>query len=53
MALTAAAAVVDLKLAPSRLTPGFERRSPRSLTCVYGGFAAGLALGGALWRQRR
>lgn len=46
-AVTALAAVVDLKLVPPRLTPGFERRlSSRSLLLVYGGFAAGLALAG-------
>jgi len=45
--VTAVAAVVDLKLVPQRLTPGFERRlSARSLIVVYGGFALGLAVAG-------
>lgn len=52
-ALTAAAAVIDLKVVPERLTPGFERRLNRdSLLLVYVGFAAGLALGG-IWALRR
>jgi hypothetical protein len=49
---TAVAAVVDLKLTPQRLTPGFERRLSRpSLAGVYVAFAAGLALA-ALARRR-
>ena len=53
-ALTAVAAVVDLKLVPQRLTPGFERRlSKRNLAWVYVGFAAGLALGGVLASRQR
>lgn len=54
--VTALAAVVDLKLVPERLTPGFERRlSRRSLAWVYVAFGAGLAIGGALTaaRERR
>jgi hypothetical protein len=52
-AITAVAAWVDLKLVPERLTPGFERRlSARSLSCVYLGFAAGLALGALLVRAQ-
>ena len=48
-AIAALAAVVDLKVVPQRLTPGFEHRlSKTSLVLVYGGFAAGLALGGLL-----
>jgi hypothetical protein len=44
---TAAAAVVDLKLVPDRLTPGFEKRlSDVSLAIVYAGMGIGLALGG-------
>jgi hypothetical protein len=44
-AVTATAAVVDLKLVPQRLTPGFERRlSTGGLVCVYAAFALGLAL---------
>lgn len=43
---TAVAALVDLKLVPGRLTPGFERPlSQRSLWWVYASFAAGLAAG--------
>jgi len=48
LAVSALAAVVDLKVVPERLTPGFERRlSGPSLSLVYLGFAAGLALGAA------
>jgi hypothetical protein len=48
-AVTAVAAVVDLKLVPPRLTPGFEHRlSRRSLAGVYLAFAAGLAIAGCL-----
>lgn len=51
---TAVAALVDLKLVPQRLTPGFERRlSTRSVFMTYGAFAVGLALGGWLLRGRR
>ena len=51
-ATTAVAAVVDLKLTPQRLTPGFERRlSSPSLAGVYVAFAAGLAL--AVLARRR
>ena len=46
-AVTALAAVVDLKLVPERLTPGFQHRlSGRSLFLVYAGFGLGLALTG-------
>jgi hypothetical protein len=52
-AITTLAAVVDLKLVPERLTPGFERRlSKESLLWVYVAFGVGLALGGVLMRQR-
>ena len=45
--VAALAAVVDLKLVPERLTPGFQHRmSDKSLLMVYGSFALGLALGG-------
>jgi hypothetical protein len=48
-ALTAAAALVDMKLVPHRLSPGFQHRLSRgSLVLVYAGFAAGLAAGGWL-----
>jgi hypothetical protein len=53
-AVTAVAAVVDLKLVPERLTPGFERRlRPRSVALVYAGFALGLALADVLLSERR
>jgi hypothetical protein len=52
-AVTAVAALVDLKLVPPRLTPGFEHRlSKRSLWWVYGTFAVGLAIGGVLTARR-
>lgn len=45
-AMTGAAAVVDFKLVPERLTPGFEHHlSRKSLVMIYGAFALGLALG--------
>jgi hypothetical protein len=41
--------VVDYRLTPRRLMPGYERRLARKpLYAVYAAFAAGLALGGAL-----
>jgi len=47
------AALVDLRLVPERLTPGFERRlSRRSLAWTYVGFGAGLALAGLLAQRR-
>jgi hypothetical protein len=43
--VTAAAAFVDLRAVPSRLTPGFEHHLSRgSLTLVYLSFGAGLLL---------
>lgn len=52
-ALTAVAWLVDTRLVPSRLTPGFERRSSAAgMLFIYGSFAAGLAAG-ALWMQRK
>lgn len=48
-AIAALAAVVDFKLVPKRLTPGFEHRLGRKgLVWVYASLAAGLALGGWL-----
>ena len=48
-AVTGIAALVDLKVVPPRLTPGFERRlSRKGLTWVYVALAAGLAVGGLL-----
>lgn len=53
-AVSAVAAVVDLKCVPDRLTPGFEKRvSGRSLVMVYAAFAAGLALAGVAALPRR
>lgn len=52
LALSAAAAWVDLVLVPPALSPGFERQLQRKSLClVYLGFAAGLALG-ELWPAR-
>jgi hypothetical protein len=52
-ALTTAAWLVDTRLVPSRLTPGFERRSSRTgLAVTYGAFAAGLAMGALAARRR-
>ncbi|HEY9029163.1 MAG TPA: hypothetical protein VIO33_05765 [Burkholderiaceae bacterium] len=52
-AVGAAAALVDLKLVPERLTPGFERRlSSGSLAWVYVAFAVGLAVGGVIAARR-
>ena len=51
---TAVAAVVDLKLVPNRLTPGFEKRlTNRALTITYGSLAAGLVIGGLVALRRR
>lgn len=51
---TAGAAVVDLRIVPDRLTPGFERRLSRAgLGLVYATFALGLALGGHAAARRR
>lgn len=46
-AISALAAVVDLKLTPRRFTPGFEHRlSRRGMGLFYGSFALGLAVVG-------
>ncbi len=51
---TVVAAVVDYKLVPDRLTPGFEKRlSTRALTLTYAALAAGLVIGGLAARQRK
>jgi hypothetical protein len=45
LAVALVSAVVDLRLVPERLTPGFEHRlSRRSLIAAYGSVALGLAL---------
>jgi hypothetical protein len=50
-AVTAVAALVDLRLVPERLTPGFQHRlSPPSVAAVYLAFAVGLAASCA-WRR--
>ena len=50
----AAACVVDYRMTPERLTPGFERRlSMRALGGVYLAFGVGLALGCMLVSERR
>ncbi|AKJ27847.1 hypothetical protein [Caldimonas brevitalea] len=52
-AVAALAAWVDLRVAPRRFTPGFERRlSAPSLWLVYGSFAAGLLLAAKLMGPR-
>jgi hypothetical protein len=44
--LSTVAWVVDTRLVPSRLTPGFERRSSSTgMVMIYGAFAVGLAAG--------
>ena len=51
---TAIANVVDFRLTPERLTPGFEKRlSHRALFATYAAFAAGLAAGGIITSRRR
>ncbi|NUZ06014.1 hypothetical protein [Piscinibacter koreensis] len=51
-AVTAVAALTDLKLVPERLTPGFENRlRPGSVALVYVAFAAGLAIAAAAARR--
>jgi len=48
----AVANVVDYKLTPKRLQPGYERQiSRRSLAMTYAAFAAGLAAGALLQRR--
>lgn len=60
--LTAVAVGLDRVVSPALLTPGADKRatdagtrppSITSLTMVYGGFAAGLALGGLVALRRR
>ena len=50
----AIANVIDFKLTPERLTPGFEKRlSQRALFATYAAFAVGLAVGGLFTRTRQ
>ena len=50
----ATACLIDYKLTPRRLTPGFEHHlSTRSMTVVYATFAIGLALGCAVANRER
>jgi hypothetical protein len=50
---TAAIAVVDLKLVPDRLTPGFERRlSPSGVALVFAALGTGLVIGTRLADRR-
>jgi hypothetical protein len=51
-ATTVAAYVVDYKLTPRRLQPGFEQHvSPRAMVATYAAFGAGLALATLLSRR--
>jgi hypothetical protein len=51
---SALACVVDFKMTPKRLTPGFEHRlSRKALGGTYLLFAVGLAIGSMLVRAKR
>lgn len=51
-AVAATALLVDYRVVPERLRPGFERHLSRSgLVAVYAVFAAGLAIGSRLARR--
>jgi hypothetical protein len=51
-ALSAAAYVVDYKLTPRRLQPGFEKHvAPSSMVAIYASFALGLAAATLLRRR--
>jgi hypothetical protein len=53
VAVSAVAALTDLRLVPTRLSPGFEHRlRPASVFLVYVAFAGGLALAVAASRRR-
>jgi hypothetical protein len=53
IATTAIAYVVDYKVVPKRLTPGYEHRlDGRGMFVVYAALAAGLALGAIALRER-
>ncbi len=50
----AVAALVDLKMTPERLTPGFQHRvSTQAMVATYGAFVVGLAAGSLLVRRAR
>lgn len=49
-----AAYLIDYKLVPQRIRPGFEfHLSPHSLHCIYAALAGGLALGAMCTRRHR
>jgi hypothetical protein len=53
-AASAIACLVDFRLTPHRLTPGFQHRlSAPAMAAVYGCFALGLALGTSMQAARR
>ena len=53
-ATAALACLVDMRMTPHRLSPGFEHRLSRpALAAVYGCFALGLALGSVAVNRRR
>jgi hypothetical protein len=53
VAAAGVACLVDLRLTPKRLTPGFEHRLGRpEMTSVYATFALGLLVGSLLMRKR-
>ncbi|MBI5275660.1 MAG: hypothetical protein HY854_04305 [Burkholderiales bacterium] len=53
-ATSAIACLVDYRVVPKRLTPGFEHRiSPAAMTGVYVALAVGLAAGALLARRAR
>lgn len=52
-ALSVVAWLVDTRLVPPRLTPGFERRSSsKGMVLIYGSFAVGLAAGALMLRRK-
>jgi hypothetical protein len=54
IATSAVAYLVDYKVVPPRLTPGFEHRlSPGAMAAVYAALAMGFAVGAALSRRTR
>jgi hypothetical protein len=54
VATATVANIVDFRLTPKRLTPGFEHQlSRKSLLVVYAAFAVGLAIWGASMSERQ